>query len=63
MLMGLTAPLQAGQEVSLTLTFADQSTVEVSAPVKDFAGADETYQSGEDSGSEMDPSEASASDG
>lgn len=47
MLMGLTAPLAAGEEVEVTLTFSDDSTYAFTAPVKDYAGANETYE-GED---------------
>lgn len=43
MLMDLTAPVVAGDEVALTLTFADDSTLDVTAPAKDYAGANETY--------------------
>ena len=45
MLMGLTAPLVAGQEVEFTLSFADGSTLNFSAPIKDYSGANETYSS------------------
>lgn len=48
MLMGLTAPLHAGDEISITLTFADQTTQEFSAPVKDYSGANENYHDGMD---------------
>ena len=34
MLMDLTSPLMAGDEVTFTLTFADDTTYEVTAPVK-----------------------------
>lgn len=51
MLMDLTAPLKAGEEARFTLTFSDGSTAAFSAPVKDYSGANETYQ-----GSEMDMS-------
>jgi len=44
MLMSLTAPLVAGDDVVLTLTFDDGSSLDVTAPVKDFAGANETYE-------------------
>lgn len=44
MLMGLTAPLKAGEEVTFTLTFADDSTYGFTAPVKDYSGANETYE-------------------
>ncbi|MFJ4253486.1 copper chaperone PCu(A)C [Microbacterium sp. NPDC090003] len=44
MLMGLAGALTAGDEVSVTLTFADDSTYEFSAPVKDYSGANENYE-------------------
>lgn len=44
MLMGLTAPLAAGDEVTITLTFSDESTYEFTAPVKDYSGANENYE-------------------
>jgi len=47
MLMDLTAPLKAGEEVTFTLTFSDDSTFAFTAPVKDYSGANETYDSGE----------------
>lgn len=43
MLMGLTAPVEAGDEVDLTLTFDDGSTLAVTAPAKDYSGANENY--------------------
>lgn len=46
MLMGLATALEPGADVSVTLAFDDGGTVEVTAPVKDFAGADETYHDG-----------------
>ncbi|MFF2275904.1 copper chaperone PCu(A)C [Agromyces sp. NPDC058126] len=46
MLMGLTGPVQAGDEVTVTLEFDDGSTLEVTAPVKDYAGANEQYDDG-----------------
>ncbi len=49
MLMDLTAPLKAGEEVTFVLTFSDESTYEFTAPVKDYSGANETYE-----GDEMD---------
>lgn len=48
MLMDVTRPLEPGDEVTLTLTLGDGSTVDVTAPVKQIAGGDETYQSGDD---------------
>lgn len=47
MLMGLASDLVAGDEVSITLTLTDGSTLSVTAPVKDFTGANENY-GGED---------------
>lgn len=46
MLMGLTEPLTAGDEITLTLALSDGSTFEFTAPVKDFAGANENYVGG-----------------
>ena len=43
MLMGLAAPIQAGDEVMFTLTFADGSSRELIAPAKDYSGANEHY--------------------
>lgn len=48
MLMGLTGPLTAGDEVTVTLTFSDDSTYEFTAPVKDYSGANETYEEGDE---------------
>lgn len=44
MLMGLTGALSAGDEVTVTLTFSDDSTYEFTAPVKDYSGANENYE-------------------
>jgi copper(I)-binding protein len=55
MLMDLTGPLEAGEEVTFTLTFADDSTFEFTAPVKDFSGANENYVGGD---AEMDMGDA-----
>ena len=46
MLMGLTGPLRAGDEVTVTLSFSDGSTLDVVAPVKDYQGANEEYDEG-----------------
>ena len=43
MVMNLARPVKPGQTVTLTLVFEDDSTKEVTAVVKDFAGADEKY--------------------
>ncbi|MGR0220019.1 copper chaperone PCu(A)C [Agromyces sp. ZXT2-6] len=54
MLMGLTGPLAPGSEITVTLTFDDDSTVEFDAAVKDFAGADDSYhEDDDDMGDEM----------
>lgn len=50
MLMELTDPLLAGDEVTFTLTFSDDSQRDFTAPVKDYSGANETYHES-DSGS------------
>lgn len=47
MLMDLTAPVVAGDEVTFTLTFSDDSTLAFTAPAKDYSGANETYAEGE----------------
>lgn len=44
MLMDLTRPLAAGDEVPFTLTFSDDSSYDFTAPVKDYSGANETYE-------------------
>ncbi|RMI04884.1 copper chaperone PCu(A)C [Cellulomonas triticagri] len=59
MLMDLVEPVVAGDEVTFTLTFADDSTLDFTAPAKDYSGANETYAEGEghegmDMGGEMD---------
>lgn len=46
MFMGLAAPLHAGDQVEVTLTFADGSALTFDAPVKDYSGANENYESG-----------------
>lgn len=43
MLMDLADPLEAGEEVTFTLTFSDDSTYEFTVPVKDYSGANENY--------------------
>jgi len=47
MLMDLTDPLEAGGDVTFTLRFSDDSTYEFTAPVKDYAGANENYEEGD----------------
>jgi len=48
MFMDLAEPLLAGDEVPLELRFDDGSTLEVSVLVKDFAGAQENYDGGDE---------------
>ncbi len=52
MFIGLTAPIKAGDVVSLTLTFDDDSQLTFTAVAKDFTGANESY----DAGMSMSPS-------
>ncbi|MEV1129050.1 copper chaperone PCu(A)C [Agromyces sp. NPDC049794] len=47
MLLGIAAPLLAGDEVAVTITFDDGSTLEATVPVKDYDGANESYDDGE----------------
>ena len=47
MLMGMTKPLLAGDEVTITLIFDDESELEVIAPVKVVNVEQEHYHSGE----------------
>lgn len=47
MFMDVTAPLRAGDDTTITLTFSDASTVDITAPVKEFAGANESYDGGD----------------
>ncbi len=48
MMMDLTGPLTAGSDVTFTLMFSDDSTYEFTAPVKDYSGANENYEGGEE---------------
>lgn len=52
MFMDVTRALEPGQTVPVTLALSDGSTMEIDAVVKSFAGADETYRSGDDMSSE-----------
>lgn len=54
MFMGLAHDVVAGDELSLVFTFADGSSFEVTAPVKDYSGANETYRGDTDGMDEMD---------
>lgn len=50
MIMGLTAPLKAGDQVAFTLTLSDGSTYQFTAPGKDYSGANESYEGGTKTG-------------
>lgn len=43
MLIDVTEPLEPGADVTVTLTTRDDAEVEITAPVRSFAGADEEY--------------------
>lgn len=52
MFLDPSAAIEPGQEVRITLTFADDSTMSFTAPARDFAGANEDYDpEGHDHGS------------
>lgn len=46
MIMGLPAAVTAGEDITFTLEFADGSTRDFTAIVKDYAGANENYDGG-----------------
>ncbi len=48
MMMDLSEPLKAGDEVAFTVTLSDDSTFEFAAPVKDYSGANENYDGADD---------------
>ena len=48
MLMALPAPIEAGQEVQITLTCADGGTADYSGVAKPFEGGEEVYEPGMD---------------
>lgn len=48
MLMDLSEPVKAGDEIDFTLVLADGTEVELTAVAKDFAGGDEEYDDGKD---------------
>lgn len=54
MLMGLTAALTAGTESTVTLTLSDGSELEFTAPAKDYAGANESYEDTADLDADLD---------
>lgn len=53
MIMGLTAPIVAGDDVVITLTFDDGSTLDLAATARDYSGANESYE-GDGDMSDMD---------
>lgn len=55
MLLGLTAPVQAGSDVEVVLTAADGTEVTVVVAARTFAGAEETYAPGEEMDTSMTP--------
>lgn len=57
MIMGLTRPVLAGEDVTITFTFDDGSTQEVTATAKDFSGAEEEYVGDSDMDTDMGPGE------
>lgn len=54
MLMGVTEPLQPGDDVVLVLEFSDGSTLEHAFTVKEFTGANEEYVGEDDMGDDAD---------
>lgn len=52
MFMDLASPLLAGDTVTIDLLFSDGSTLSVDAPIRDYAGANETYGDASESSSE-----------
>lgn len=51
MLMDLPKPIKPGQDVRVTLTFSDKSTMAFTAPARSYSGAEENY--GGDKGMDM----------
>ncbi len=51
MLMELPKAIEPGQDVRLTVTFSDDSTMSFTAPARSFAGAEEDYEG--DGGTDM----------
>lgn len=49
MVMGLTGPIVAGDDVVVTLIFDDGSTLDLTATARDYSGANESYE-GDDMG-------------
>lgn len=55
MLLGLTAPVPAGSDVEVVLTAENGAQVTVVVPARTFAGAEETYDPGEEDAETMSP--------
>src|SRR5690606_16794089 len=62
MMMDLPEAVKAGDEVTFTLTFADDSMYDFPAVVKDYAGANENYHEGDDADMDMDHGDMSHDD-
>ncbi len=54
MLMGLSNPVVAGDEVTFTLELADGSTFDFTAAARDYSGANENYVGDDEGGMDMD---------
>ena len=54
MIMGLTTPLLAGDTMSVTIELDNGETLEITADVRDYQGANEEYQGSGDMNMEMD---------
>ena len=57
MLMGLTKPIKAGEEISVELVTADDQSIDVTAVAKEYSGAKENYSPDEAEGNADDKSE------
>ena len=53
MLMQLSGPIVAGDEVTMTLDLTDGTSFEFTAIAKDYSGANENYEGGDDSSMDM----------
>lgn len=59
MFMDVTDPIEPGEDVTVTLTFEDGSTMDFDAPARSFSGAEEEYEGGDmDMGMAAEPSSA-----
>jgi hypothetical protein len=54
MFMDVTDPIEPGEDVTVTLTFEDGSTMDFDAPARSFSGAEEDYEGGAADGGDMD---------